>query len=417
MKNPPHPYMNRRTFLNSTLGAGVSLLGVQAFAQDRWGASRGYPTGWGPVGQRQRWEGYPDYHVGNFSGGIETMLAHQWVRAGASPYVLKPAPRRIRFNLLADASDHASRHHLSGMLIARNDEIWHEEYRFARTPEMRFFGWSMTKSVVGLLAGIALDQGKIESIDDRIDKYVPALGPHPFADITLRNMLNMTSGINICEAFCAPDNGFDRYGFSQIGYSPQRGEGTDQIKGVMEFRWGRGDPQGQRFNYTDLNPVLVAWVLESVYQQPLARIAQEQLWQPMGAQADATWLTDAKGFTFSGAGVSAVLRDWARLGLLVAHEGNFNGRQIVSRRWIDETSRHTEKDQTSRFNVARPQRAYRNFFWHHSADGQMLRMAGAHGQNVLIDKKTRTVLVQTCVGPENGMDEMMSALFAAACRM
>ena len=136
----------------------------------------------------------------------------------------------------------------------------------------------------------------------------------------------------------------------------------------------------------------------------------------MGAATDATWLTDSKGFTFSGAGVSATLKDWARLGMMVANDGRFNGTQIVSKNWLDEISRHSKQDQASRFNVARPGRGYRNFFWHHNADGSVLRMAGAHAQNILIDKKTKTVLVQTGVGPEQGADEIMSALFASACQ-
>jgi CubicO group peptidase (beta-lactamase class C family) len=155
--------------------------------------------------------------------------------------------------------------------------------------------------------------------------------------------------------------------------------------------------------------------LETVYQQPLALIAEQQLWQPMGAAADATWLTDAKGFTFSGAGVSATLQDWARVGILVANDGYLNGQQIVPKAWIEDTARHTDKDQASRFNVARPGRAYKNFFWHHTADGGMLRMAGAISQNVLIDRKSKTVLVQTGVSNEDGADEMMRTLFASAC--
>lgn len=409
--------MKRRVFIASALGPGAVWLPASAWAQDRWGASQGYPSGWGPPGQRQKWEGYTQYHVGNFSGGIESMLAHQRIRAGSTPVALKEARRRIKFGMFLDASDHAARHNLTGLLIARGDEIWHEEYRFQRTPEMRFFGWSMTKSLLGLMVGIAFDRGKLGSLDDRLDTYLPSLAGHAFADLTLRNLLNMTSGIDICEAFCAPNNGFERYGYSQIGYSPHRGQGTDQRQAMLDFKWGRNENQGLRFNYTDVNPTLIGWVLQTVYQQPLAVIAQEQVWQPMGAGADATWLTDATGFAFSGAGVSATLRDWARLGLLVAHEGQFNGKQVVSREWIEETSRHTEKDSAARFNVARPNRAYRNFFWHHSADARMLRMAGAVSQNVLIDKKTRTVLVQTCVGPESGVDESMAALFAAACAM
>jgi CubicO group peptidase (beta-lactamase class C family) len=407
--------MNKRQFLLAIFGLGSSCMTTASFAQDRWGESRGFPTGWGLPGQQQKWEGYSEYHVGNFSGGIESMLAHQKIRASTQPLELKEAKRKIRINLFMDASDFAFKYNRSGLLIARKGEIWHEEYRFKRNADMRFFGWSMTKSIVGLLTGIALEQKKIESVDDRLDKYIPQLVGHQFADITLRNLLNMTSGINICEAFCSPSNGFERYGYSQIGYSPRRGEGTDQIKALLDFKWGRSEPQGAKFNYTDINPVMVAWALETVYQQPLALIAEQQLWQPMGAAADATWLTDAKGFTFSGAGFSATLQDWARLGMLVANDGNLNGRQIVPKSWIEDTARHTDKDQASRFNVARPGRAYKNFFWHHTADGGMLRMAGALSQSVLLDRKTKTILVQTGVSDENGADEMMRTLFASAC--
>lgn len=409
--------MKKRSFLGGAFGVCAWMATGNLRAQDRWGESQGFPTGWGPAGQAQKWEGYPEYHVGNFSGGIETMLAHQRIRAATQPWHFKEAPRKLRAGASMDATDFAAKFNRTGLLIAREGEIWHEQYRFKRTAEMRFFGWSMTKSVLGLLAGIALAQNKIRSIDDRIDAYLPQLVGHAFADITLRNLLNMTSGVNICEAFCAPSNGFERYGYSQIGTSPRRGQGTDQIQGILDFKWGRNEPQGQRFNYTEINPVLVAWVLETVYQQPLHLITEQQLWQPMGAAADATWLTDSKGFTFAGAGISATLRDWARVGLLVANEGRFNGAQIVPRAWIEETARHTERDQASRFNVARPGRAYRNFFWHHSADGRMLRMAGNLSQNVLIDRKTKTVMVQTGLGSEDGADEAMAAMFEAACRL
>jgi CubicO group peptidase (beta-lactamase class C family) len=280
---------------------------------------------------------------------------------------------------------------------------------------MRFFGWSMTKSILGLLVGIAFDKKKLESLDDRIDKYVPQLVGHTFGDITIRNLLNMSSGIDICESFCSPNNGFERYGYSQIGYSPRRGIDTDQRRGIMTFKWGRNETQGQKFNYTDVNPVLMAWVLVYAYQMPLHQIAEQNLWQPLGAASDATWLTDSKGFTFAGAGFSATLQDWARVGILVANEGSANGVQIVSKSWIDETSMHGEKDQGSRFNAARPNRGYRNFFWHHTSNGSVLRMAGALSQSILIDKKTKTVLVQTGISDENGGDEMMAALFSSAC--
>ena len=403
--------MKKRDFLVGSFATVCSPI----WAQNKWGESSGYPIGWGPDGAQQKWEGYPEYHVGNFSGGIESMLPHRKISASANKSNFVNAKRKIKLNFLMDASDYASRYNRSAILIARNNEIWHEEYRYKRTNDMRFFGWSMTKSILGLLVGIAFDQKKIESLDDRIDKYVPQLIGHPFNDITIRNLLNMSSGIDICESFCSPNNGFERYGYSQIGYSPRRGMDTDQRRGIMTFKWGRNETQGQKFNYTDLNPVLMAWVLVYVYQMPLHQIAEQNLWHPMGASSDATWLTDSRGFAFAGAGFSATLQDWARVGMLVANEGSANGKQIVSKSWIDETSLHGEKDQASRFNVARPNRGYRNFFWHHTSNGSVLRMAGALSQSILIDKKTKTVLVQTGISDENGGDEMMAAVFSSAC--
>jgi CubicO group peptidase (beta-lactamase class C family) len=403
--------MKKRDFLLST----AASLSLPIWAQDIWGEKSGYPTGWGPAGSVQKWEGYPEYHVGNFSGGLEKMFAHQVIKASPSPSGFVEAKRKIKANFLMDAADYADKFNLSGLLIARGNEIWHEQYRFNRTAEMRFFGWSMTKSVVGLLTGIALQEGKFGSLDEPIEKHVKPLQGHPFSGITLRNLLNMTSGIAICEAFCSPGNGFERYGYSQIGYSPRRGEGTDQIMGIMRFQWGRSQVQGSGFNYAELCPVLVAWALESVYGQPLCVIAEEKLWQPLGAKNDATWLTDSKRFTFSGAGFSATLRDWARLGLLVAQKGLAHGQQIVPASWLDATSRHDESESAVKFNVARPQRGYKNFFWHHSKDGQMLRMAGNHAQNILMDKKSGTVLVQTSTGYVNGAEDMMAALFKSAC--
>jgi len=405
--------MDKRQFLLGSL----SSIALPIWAQDIWGEKAGYPTGWGPLGSMQRWEGYKEYHVGNFSGGLEKMFAHQVLKASPKPSNLIEAKRKVKASLFMDASDYANAYNLTGLLIARGNEIWHEQYRFNRTADMRFFGWSMTKSIVGLLAGIAFQEGLFTSVDDPIEKYVKSLQGHPFAGITLRNLLNMTSGINICEAYCSPNTGFERYGYSQIGYSPKRTEGTDQIKGLMQFQWGKNQAQGSSFNYTDICPVMVAWALESVYAKPLANIAEQNLWHPLGANDDATWLTDSKGFTFSGAGFSATLRDWARIGLLVTQNGIIDGRQIVPKSWLEATSRHEDIEGAVRFNVARPQRGYKNFFWHHSRDGQMLRMAGNHAQNILIDKKSGTTLVQTSVGYANNADEMLFTLFKSACEI
>jgi CubicO group peptidase (beta-lactamase class C family) len=156
--------------------------------------------------------------------------------------------------------------------------------------------------------------------------------------------------------------------------------------------------------------------LEAVFNAPLYKIAQQYLWEPMGASQDAIWLTDSKDFAIASAGFSATLRDWARLGLLIANNGMAQGKQIVSKSWIDECCHHGPKDQQVKFNVAMRGRGYRNFFWHLTPDGSVIRMAGAKGQFVVIDRRSKTVLVRTGVSDESGADEEMMGLFYQACK-
>jgi hypothetical protein len=107
--------MKKRDFL---LG-GVASLAQPLWAQDKFGAKAGYPTGWGPAGQIQKWEGYPEYHVGNFSGGLEKMLAHQVVKASPQPAHFLEAKRKIKASVFMDAFDYANKYNRTGLLIAR----------------------------------------------------------------------------------------------------------------------------------------------------------------------------------------------------------------------------------------------------------------------------------------------------------
>jgi len=282
---------------------------------------------------------------------------------------------------------------------------------------MRFFGWSMTKSLVSLLFGIAMDKGLITSLDDPAQKYVKALNGSSLGDTTLRNLLNMSSGADICQDHCSPSNSFERFEYSQIGYSPNRGVGTDMAKGILDFKWGRSEAQGTRFNYTEICPQIIAWVIEATSGMSMPKFAEQYLWQPMGAESKASWLTDSKGFVFAGAGFSATLRDWCKLGLLFANDGYLNGRQVVSKEWIESCCVFGPEDQQVRFNFARPNRGYKNFWWHENQSATWLRMAGAFHQFVMIDRRSKTVLVQTGVSVEQGADEVLFRLFDSVCGM
>lgn len=377
-----------------------------------WGGAQGYPTGWGPAGQVPRWEAYPAYRAGNYSGGFETMFRHHLIAAPAqaSPLQVTPVAVNYRWGLVRrGVQDYLDQWPVTGLLIARQGRIWAEHYRFGRDATQRLTSWSMAKSVTSLLVGIALDQGMIRSLDDLPQDYVPELQGTLHGQIPLRHLLNMSSGADVVHErdpvrIDVP---------ALLGWPQARTVGTDVNRVVRTWRDTLEAP-GVRFNYNELCPLTLGMVLRAVSGGSLARFAQTQLWQPLGAEADASWLTDALGREYNCVGFAARLRDWARLGQLVAQQGEMQGRQIVSKAWLADCASHGPQDAQVRHGTMRAEMGYKNFFWHPRPGGAWLMMNGHHGQRVLIDRASQTVLVQTALSHEGPWQRELFALFEAA---
>ncbi|MSO55172.1 MAG: class C beta-lactamase-related serine hydrolase [Rhodospirillales bacterium] len=298
---------------------------------------------------------------------------------------------------------------VTGLLIARKGRVWSEHYRFGRDSSMRFQSWSMAKSVTSLLVGIAVDRRLIGSLDDVPQDYVESLRGTLHGKIPMRHLLNMSSGAKV-------DHERDPVRIdvpSFLGLPSARTVGTDLEKVVRA--WSEvSEPPGQRYNYNELCPLTMGMVLRAVSGGSLAQFAQAHLWQPMGAEADASWLTDALGREYNCVGFAARLRDWARLGQLVAQQGEMQGRQIVSRAWLADCASHGPQDAQVRYGTMRADMGYKNFFWQPRPSGAWLMMNGAHGQRLLVDRASQTVLVQTALNSDGPMHKELYALFEAA---
>lgn len=393
----------RRTFLC----AGLAAAGLPAWAQsdDLWGARRGYPE------SRSSFERLPGFRVGNYSGGHERYIRHHVIRAGHSAAAWNETPVndfRYRWGLLQKSPDaYLAQWPVTGLLIARDGNILFERYRFARQPSMRLQSWSMAKSVTSLLLGICLDRGLIASFDDPAARYVPELADTLHGETSLRHLANMCSGADVVHA---RDNAI-LYPGALLGRDP------DIARTVKAWN-RRSEAAGARFNYNELGPLTLGIVMRSVTGGSLSAFAEKALWQPLGAEAPATWLTDARGAEFNSIGFAARLRDWARLGRLVAQRGRGpGGRTLVSEAWIDECTSWSELDAAVRHGQARLVLGYKALFWHSRADGSRPAMHGHHGQRVLIDMPTRTVLVQTAVDQQGPWEHELMDMFDAATRI
>ncbi len=396
--------MKRRQLLQATAAWPLMHMSAGVWAQDKWGQGQGYPTGLQGGLNRD-----PMYRVGNYSGGFEKLYPHNTLKAPAQPavpYTDKPTSLVYRTGFSERTpDDYLKTWPVTGLLIARGNQIMLERYQFERTASMRLTSWSMAKSITSLLLGICLDMKLIDSYDDPAEKYVPSLKGTLHGGVSLRNLSNMSSGADVLHDRDNP-----------VIYPSAFMYPTASIANTVAGWNRRREDPGTLYNYNELCPLTLGMVIRHVSGMSMAAFAEKVLWQPMGAEADATWSTDAERKEFNCIGFAARLRDWARLGRLVAQKGSVGGQQVVSEAWIHECTHWGDRDRQCRHGVAGPGFGYKAHMWHVKPDGSRLYFNGHHAQRVLIDMPTQTVLVQTAVDHAGPWQRELLDLFDAATR-
>lgn len=209
-------------------------------------------------------------------------------------------------------------------LVIRNDSILYETYRGGWNDTLTSNLFSATKSIVGMLVGIAMDEGKIGSVDDKVMKYIPEYNRGRQKDITIRNLLTMSAGMDWDEAYAS------LFSVTTHGYY-----GNDLYKLIMGL--DIVDTPGVQYSYRSGETQLLSFVLEAATGETISKYAEKKLWRPMMAGQNAFWLLDKKdGDEKSFCCFHTTARDAARFGRLMLNMGNWNGRQLVSREYMEE---------------------------------------------------------------------------------
>lgn len=292
--------------------------------------------------------------------------------------------------------------HTNAFLVVQDGALIHEWHRAGTGPATLFPSWSVAKSIVSLLVGSAVARGKL-SESDRVSNLLPELrNASVFGQITVRDLLDMTSGIAV------PEN-----------YDPHRPlTGTagmyltrDVTAFVREHAHLAFKP-GSQGRYRSIDTEVLGLILARVEGVPLADLLSERIWKPMGAQTDATWNLDrAGGVEKAFCCINATARDFARLGLLVADQGRAGGARIVPARWIQ--------------RIATPARRavdgwqYSAQWWHapDSEDGDISAI-GVYGQYVYVNHNTGTVIVKLSDhGAEQDEVETLTVMQAIAANL
>ena len=243
------------------------------------------------------------------------------------------APEPIVLRSKPELDEFLTESETTAFLVVKDNVLVHEWYAEDIDPEALHTSFSVSKSMVSTVVGMAISDGSISSLDDAITKYVPELlkSDPRFGEITLRHLITMTSGI-----------AYNEDDFSAFGDQISTYYSTNLRKSAIT-KTKISEKPGVRWNYNNYNPQLLGLAVERATGKSFSNYMSEKVWAPMGAEADASWSMDSfyNGFEKMESGLNARPIDFARFGLMFANGGAVNGKQVVPQEWVKEATAST----------------------------------------------------------------------------
>jgi CubicO group peptidase (beta-lactamase class C family) len=311
-----------------------------------------------------------------------------WVRKAARPYPLKSATAPFSLSYTANGKTYTLDQYLkqadvTGFLVLKDDQIVFEKYLHDSTPADRFLSMSISKSVVSVLFGVAMEEGKIHSVDDPIVQYLPFLKDSAYKEATLKNVLQMASGIQFNEDYLDPKADVHRLVFDII----RGGEAFKALAVAVE----QERKPGTAFHYQSINTQMLGLVLEKVTGTRLNQYAEEKLWKKIGTESDAFFYQSKNQPEICAFGCfNATLRDYGRFGLMAMRYGELGATRVVSEAWMRESTTAPS------FN---PGYGYQWWLFANSPD-HAFRANGIYGQTIYVNPAKHVVIAQFRATPK-----------------
>ncbi|EGP10180.1 beta-lactamase [Bradyrhizobiaceae bacterium SG-6C] len=364
----------------SPCGPSFSQSGPDAEA---YGAGRNYPLG--TIADRAKQE----YMVATFSNFDKLLPAHA-VLPPAEPSPLARACDSGGWRYDFDGErrtidQYLARHPATGLLIARDSTILFERYQYGRRDTDRLLSNSMVKTMVAMLVGIAIKEGKIRSVEDLAQDYMPEMKGSAYGQTSLRALLTMSAGIAFSERYDGTD---DAFAFSR----DLRRSDLPNAANLLRRYSARDAPPETKFAYAGTQTETLGLVLTAATGKRLADYLSEKIWKPMGAEDEASWTVDGHNQEQAYCCLAARLRDYARFGLLLARDGG----SVIPQAWVIEATTAPEGSFRAP-RVATPFYGYGYQTWIMPAKRRMFAMLGTNGQAIFVDPASKLVLVHTAV--------------------
>ncbi|MFK7813101.1 MAG: serine hydrolase domain-containing protein, partial [Maribacter sp.] len=217
---------------------------------------------------------------------------------------------------------------ITGLMILKNDTILFEKYYQENKPEDHTIAWSVTKSFVSALVGIAIEEGHISSINDSVYQYLPELKGSAYEQVSIKNLLQMSSGVSWNEDYSDNDSDINRFGRTLA-----LGRSFESFVKTLKY----DKPQGTYNRYNSSDTQVLGMIISRATGTTVSDYLEKKIWQPLGMQQKGFWVIDNQGNEFAAAGLSASLVDYAKFGLLFLHKGKMNDKQILPEEWVSKS--------------------------------------------------------------------------------
>ena len=341
--------------------------------------------------------------VQNFSHMDAAFLTTPVAKGDTPPLPLPPGPPAT---LPASVAPWVAARAVTALVVLKDGQLVHESYYLGTGPLDRRISWSMAKSALSALFGIVVADGSIASLDDKVTKYAPQLAGSAYEGASIRNVLNMASGVKFDEDYMAFFSDINKMG-RVIGLGGSLDDFTAALK-------DRAHPPGQTWQYVSIDTHVLGMVIRGATGREIPDLMAEKLITPLGLEVEPAYVTDGTGQAFVLGGLNMTTRDYARLGQLFLQNGSANGSQIVPADWVAAST-------TASAPTAPGAIGYGYQWWvpKGAVPGEFMAM-GIYGQFIYINRPAGVVIAVnaadrhfTDAGVEDGNIAMFRAIAAS----